>query len=82
MRRERHNVHEWLASVLGLAEHAIETGSVVVHFVEDTGEVDRESRRAVAAVWSSAAIRDVGLMVRRVGILPVPAALEVLCVEH
>jgi len=68
---------EWLASVLGLAEHAIETGSVVVHFVKDTGEVDRESRRAVTAVWSSAAIRDVGLMVRRVGILSVPAALEV-----
>ena len=77
-KQENHNLHKWLGGVLGLVKHVIETGGVVIHLVEDTGNVDREVSRAVTAVWPSSAIRDVRLMVRRVGILPVPAALEVL----
>ena len=78
VKQERHDAHEWLVRVLGLTELIIETGSVIVHLVEDTGKAEGEVGRAVTTVWPSAAIRDVGLMVRRVGIFPVPAALEIL----
>ena len=76
--RRHHDPHERLLRVLCLVPLGIETGSVVVHLVEDTGKVDREVGRTITAVWSPAAIRDVGFVVRRVGILSIPAALEVL----
>ena len=76
MKQGHRNAHERLGRVLGQVE--IETTGVIVHLAEDTWNVDREVGRAVAAVWPSTAIRDVGFMVRRVNILPIPAALEVL----
>jgi hypothetical protein len=68
---------EWLLGVLGLIELVVPTASVVVHLVEDTGKVDREFRRAVTTVGSSGTVRDVRLMVGRVDVFSVPAALEV-----
>lgn len=77
--QRRRNIHEWLAGVLGLAELVIEAGSIVVHLVEDTRKVDWEVSRAVAAVWSSTTIGDVGLVIMRVCVLSVPTTLEILC---
>lgn len=67
-----------MVGVFCLAKLVIETASVIVHLVEDTGDVDWEIRRTVTAVWTSGTIRNVGCMVMGVGILPVPTALEVL----
>lgn len=68
---------ERLVGIFGLAKFAAETGSVVIHLIEDTGEVDRKSRRAASAVRSPGAIRDMRLVVVRIKVLSVPAALEV-----
>lgn len=72
------NLHKWLLGVLGLVELIVPAASVVVHLVEDTGKVDGEVRRAVTAVGPSSTVRDVRFMVRRVDVLSVPAALEIL----
>jgi len=78
MTQERHGVHEWLFLVLGLADLVFEISGVIVDFAEDTGNVDRVAISTVTTVRSSGAIGDVGFVVGRVGVLPVPAALEVL----
>jgi len=67
-----------LLGVLGLVEDVIETAGAIVHFVEDTRKVLREFGRAVTTVGSSGTIRDMRFVVGRVGVLSVPAALEVL----
>jgi len=68
---------EWLAGVLGLVKPVREVSGGIVHFVEDTGKVYREVGRAVTTVGSSGTIGDMRFVVGRVGILSVPAALEV-----
>lgn len=77
MIHERRDVHEWLIRVLGQAELVIETGGVIVHFGEDTGK-GGPSRRTDTLVRSLVKIGDVRLVVGRVGVVSVPAALEVL----
>jgi hypothetical protein len=78
MIQAHHNVHEWLIGVLGLAELVAPTASVIIHLIEDTGNVDWEVSRAVTTVGSSSTVRDMRFVVGRVNVLPVPAALEVL----
>jgi len=68
---------EWLLGVLGLAELVIETAGVIVHFIEDAGKAGREVGRAAATVGPSGTIGDMRFVVGRVGVLSVPAALEV-----
>jgi len=72
------DLHKWLLGVLGLVELVVPAASVVVHLVEDTGKVDGVVSWTVTAVGSSSAVRDVRLVVGRVDVLSVPAALEVL----
>ena len=67
-----------MSGVLGQAELVGEIAGRVVHLVEDTGNVYREVRRAVTAVGSSSAIRDVRVVIGRIDVFSVPAALEVL----
>ena len=75
---ERRDLHKRLFGVLGLVELVVPAASVVVHLVENSGKVYGEISGAVTTVGSSSTVRDVRFMVRRVDVLPVPAALEVL----
>jgi len=76
--QEHCNIHKWLLGVLGQVKLVVPIASVIVHLVEDTGNVDRVVSGTVTAVGSSSTVRDVRFVVRRVNILSVPAALEVL----
>lgn len=61
-----------------MVEDVVETAGVIVHLVEDAGNVNWEIARTITRVWPSGSIRDVGFVVGRVGVLAVPTALEVL----